>query len=436
MPLSSAPWVSPSPARNQRRTSIPSAPDEPKVNRPASGYRAEMPRPIGLHLTIALTSLMSSVAALPSARLGLLPWHPKLAKTAADLTGQLMAADPEKLTAAMAQVLTGRLGGLIAGIERYQNHPYRRDLPEPPILWRRGAARLFDYGGGSGRPVFMVPSLVNRYYVLDLSRRRSFARWLVGRGYRPLIIDWGTPGAMEQTFDLSDYVLGHLADAFDCAAALGDGPMPVVGYCMGGNLALALALARPQQTKGLALLAAPWDFHADDGPSPMANMAGQWENLVSAFPALPVDLLQTLFALLDPNLALRKFNHFATLDQASAAALDFVALEDWLNDGVPLVQAAARNCLVGWYGNNEPARGNWRIGGMPVVPEHFEGPALVAAPEQDRIVPARSARPLGRALPNARMIAPPSGHIGMMVGSRAEAGLWTDIVDWMDALPS
>jgi len=393
-----------------------------------------MPRPIGLHLTIALTSLMSSVAALPSARLGLLPWHPKLAKTAAELTGQLRDAEPEKLAAAVAGALTRRLDGLIAGIERYQNHPYRRDLPDPPTLWRRGAARLFDYGG-TGRPVFMVPSLVNRYYVLDLSRRRSFARWLVDRGYRPLIIDWGSPGAMEQSFDLSDYVLGHLADAFDCATARCGGPMPIVGYCMGGNLALALALARPHLTNGLALLATPWDFHADTGPSPMTTMAGQWESLVSAFPALPVDLLQTLFALLDPNLALRKFNHFATLDQSGAAALDFVALEDWLNDGVPLVQAAARGCLVGWYGNNEPARGNWRIGGVPVVPERFDGPALVAAPEQDRIVPARSAQPLGRALPNARIIAPPSGHIGMMVGSRARAGLWTDIADWMAALP-
>ena len=165
-------------------------------------------------------------------------------------------------------------------------------------------------------------------------------------------------------------------------------------------------------------------------------MAGQWESLVSAFPALPVDLLQTLFALLDPTLALRKFNHFARLDQTSEAARDFVALEDWLNDGVPLVQAAARDCLVGWYGNNTPARGNWRIGGRPVAPERFAGAALVAAPEQDRIVPAHAARPLGRALPNARLISPPSGHIGMMVGSRAEAGLWTDILAWMDNLPA
>ncbi len=166
-----APSADPRRARNQGRRSIPTVPDGPTTNRQTSATRAQMPRPIGLHLTIALTSLMGSVAALPSARLGLLPWHPKLAKAAADLTGQLTAADPEALTAALAQALTGRLDGLIAGIEKYQTHPYRRDLPEPPTIWRRGAARMLDYGGlggPPGQPVFMVPSLVNRYYILDL----------------------------------------------------------------------------------------------------------------------------------------------------------------------------------------------------------------------------------------------------------------------------
>ena len=40
--------------------------------------------------------------------------------------------------------------------------------------------------------------------------------------------------------------------------------------------------------------------------------------------------------------------------------------EDWLNDGVPLAAPVARECIGGWYGANAPARGAWRVAGLPV----------------------------------------------------------------------
>src|SRR3546814_10267711 len=49
--------------------------------------------------------------------------------------------------------------------------------------------------------------------------------------------------------------------------------------------------------------------------------------------------------LLDPQLVVRKFLAFGRLDAASRKAEEFVALEDWLNDGVPLAAPVARECL-------------------------------------------------------------------------------------------
>ena len=69
---------------------------------------------------------------------------------------------------------------------------------------------------------------------------------------------------------------------------------------------------------------------------------------------LPIDMLQVLFALLDPWGVADKYRGFARLDPASERATLFVALEDWLNDGVPLAAPVARECLGGWYGANTP----------------------------------------------------------------------------------
>lgn len=411
------------------------APRKAKPEQPATARLG--PRPIGLHLSAATTSLMSSLAALPSARLGSLPWHPTLTRAAAELTPQLAEADPAALLAALGGEIRGKLDALTAGIEAYRRHPYRRDLPAPPVAWAEGASRLLDYRADAapGTPTLLiVPSLVNRYYVLDLMEGNSLARWLAAAGFRPLVMDWGDPGQTERGFDLTDYIAGRLARALDAAVAAAGRPVGLVGYCMGGNLAVALAGLRPDGVAALALLATPWDFHAElaEQARLFASSAAAWEGLLAALGELPVDLLQAFFAMLDPNLALRKFAAFAAMDQDSDAARRFVALEDWLNDGVALVAPVARECLLGWYGENTPARGLWRVAGKPVTPAALDLPVLLAIPESDRIVPPGSARALAAEIPAARVITPSSGHIGMVVGRAAEAGLWRPLADWLD----
>src|SRR5579864_7107637 len=156
---------------------------------------------------------------------------------------------------------------------------------------------------------------------------------------------------------------------------------------MGGLLALALAQRRSALVRALALLATPWDFHAERAGHAQL-VGGLAEPLTRVFGALgeiPVDVLQSLFAALDPLLALRKFTRFAGLPADSAEERDFVALEDWLNDGVPLSLPVARECLAGWYAANTPGRGTWRVAGSPILPRRVTVPSLVVVPGQDRI---------------------------------------------------
>ena len=111
-----------------------------------------------------------------------------------------------------------------------------------------------------------------------------------------------------------------------------------------------------------------------------------------------------------------------------------MALEDWLNDGVPLAAPVARECLAGWYGENAPMRGEWRVAGLPVDPSKLALPTYVAVPARDRIVPPESALPLAALIPGAVLHQPAAGHIGMAAGSSAEAALWRPLLQWMRGL--
>ena len=144
-----------------------------------------------------------------------------------------------------------------------------------------------------------------------------------------------------------------------------------------------------------------------------------------------VDALQAMFTGLDPCLALNKFSAFGRLDPASDKAEEFVALEDWLNDGVGLAAPVARECLTHWYGENTTARGRWLIAGAPVRPEDLRLPALAMVPSADRIVPPKSALGLAQRLPDCEALTPAAGHIGMMVGGAARARVWDPLDAWL-----
>jgi pimeloyl-ACP methyl ester carboxylesterase len=396
------------------------------------------PRPLPLHLALARLPGLAARMQPPFANASQ-TWNSgwPLSKAgqaqAQHLRAALAAAGatPEAFAAALTRAEARGDAALLAGIAGYRAHPYRRRLAPMPALWSEGGSCLRDYGG-AGPVVLVVPSLINRAEVLDLLPDASCLRWLAGQGVRPLLLDWGAPGPLEQGFGLTDYIAGRLDRALDAAVAAAGGPVLVLGYCMGGLLALALAQRRPAAVAGLALLATPWDFHAE-GPARPQALAALLPALAPwlAAGSLPVDVLQALFALLDPFAVGDKYRAFARLDPDGAAARRFVALEDWLNDGVVLAAPVARECLGGWYGANSPARGAWHVAGAPVRPAAIACPAFLAIPARDRLVPPASARALAAALPRALLHEAASGHIGMVAGRGAEAALWRPLAGWL-----
>ncbi len=359
--------------------------------------RRRGPRPLGLHLMLSSVQPSSS-AASPNSPAG---------------------SNPN--------------AAFVRGIAAYRRHPYRRTLPDPPAIWAEGASRLLDYGpaASGGRSVLFVPSLINRAYILDLAEGRSMLRFLAAGGVRPLLLDWGWPGVEERGFSLTDIIARRLEPAM----AAVPGPVVLAGYCMGGLLAVAAALRQPAKLAGLALLATPWDFHAPNpGAGRLAAAALAMLGPVLAGGTLPVDTLQAMFAAGDAPGIAAKYRAFPNLDPASERARMFVALEDWLADGVPLPAPIAMECLGGWYGDNTPAAGRWRVAGERVDPAALRTPTLIALPAQDRIVPPESAAALAVLVPHATVLRPAAGHVGMVAGAHARAELWERLLPWLRAL--
>jgi polyhydroxyalkanoate synthase len=279
---------------------------------------------------------------------------------------------------------------------------------------------LRDYGG-AGRPTIFVPSLINPPDVLDLAESNSMLRWLSQHGVRPLLVDWGSATAAERELTIADHVETMLLPLIDSV-----GPdAALVGYCLGGTMALAAAMLRPVDRLGL--IAAPWHFsgYPETSRTELTELWTAAGPLAEQIGLFPMELLQAGFWTLDPARVVAKYADFGRLDPASAAARAFVVLEDWSNGGSPLTLAAGRELIADFMRDDRPGTGRWAVGQAMVDPPSLSCPILEFVSSNDRIVPMATAAGVGR-----QMVVK-QGHVGMIVGARARSLLWAPLAEWL-----
>jgi polyhydroxyalkanoate synthase len=291
----------------------------------------------------------------------------------------------------------------LAGLRAYEQAPRRvRPPPKPEIARIRGAA-LRDHGG-HGRAAVLVPSLINPPRILDLDEQVSLTNAVAQMGRRALLLDWGKA---DERKELS--VAGHIQELLlPLLAELGE-PVALIGYCLGGTM--TIAAANLAEVERVVTLAAPWNFacYPKSAKGALENMWRHSESTAESLGALPMEVLQAAFWSLDPQRTVRKFAEFGGLDPAGADARRFVELEEWANEGEPLPYPAAKELVEELFGKDLPGSGQWRLAGRSMWDE-IGAPALHLTAERDRIAPPQTAA-------SGEVVAIPSGHVGMIVGS-------------------
>ena len=309
-----------------------------------------------------------------------------------------------------------------------------RDVGATPhtVAWTENKWRLLRFTPTRRKyatPVLLVPSLINRWYVLDLGPERSFIEWLVAQGHEVYCIDWGTPGAEDRYLTWDDIGGRYIGRAVRlCARSIDSGgDVHVLGYCLGGTLATAYVAAFPEHVASLTALAAPVDFA-------QAGIMATWtrtpsfdvRSILEAFGNIPHPLMQAAFRMLRPTLHSAKL--VALLDRGwDDEFLDgFLATELWGNDNVSFPGECYARYIEELYRQNRLVAGTFTVLGKPARLSAITCPVHAVAFADDHIVPVPSAQALidHAGATDKRLHVDRGGHVAAVVSKKAATRLW------------
>lgn len=280
-------------------------------------------------------------------------------------------------------------------------------------------------------PVVIVPSMINRATICDLEPGRSLVQGLAQRGHRVYLVDWGVPGREDADEDVAYvlYTLLHHSIA-RIARHAGADRVHLFGYCMGGTLAAMYAALRPRRIGSVCALAAPVHF-AHGG---RLRQLVQAIDVDRAFPRgtlVPVSAMQPAFQLLDPITAWTKY---ADLDAAAARPDRLrraMVRERWLEEGVPIPSAFARQFVRHTYQRDDLIAGAWRLGDARIDLSDIACPVLVCACQKDRVAPHAAVAPLADVVPRGRLETLEAGHVGVVVGATGPQVFYPLLSSWL-----
>ena len=303
-------------------------------------------------------------------------------------------------------------------------------------------------------PVFIVPSWIMKYYILDLSPHNSMVRWLVSQGHTVFILSWRNPDEGDALLDMDDYLnLG----VFDALAAVGrrvpGQRVHAVGYCLGGTLLsiAAAALARPGKVQGagslpelasLSFLAAETDFTE---PGEMGVLIDESQ----------VTLLEDMMAergFLTGRQMAGSFQFLHSRELVWSATLRELWMGErlrpndlmaWNADTTRMPAAMHSQYLRRLYLKNELAEARYGVEGRPVSLNDVTLPVFLVGTEKDHVAPWHSVYKLHRLTDaeitfvltsgghNAGIVSEP-GHPGRRwrQRTRPRGGAWVSPQEW------
>ena len=297
-------------------------------------------------------------------------------------------------------------------------------------------------------PVLIVTSLVNQPYILDLVPGQSMVEYLLRQGFDVYMIEWGRPRQEHRHLTLEDHVLDRLPRCVEQVLQhSGERQLSIIGYCIGGLLAVLWAALEAGKTAGgfkgskahdsplknLVCMATPVNSEGLDSLRAWMGDDFDEEALLAEHGNVPAEWVQNALR------ALRPFGKVAgamnLLNQADREEVvrSNLRMGKWETDNIPFPGGVFRQMVRDFLRGNRLMDGTWDIGGRRVDLSAIRAPFLHLLAQEDHITPYGSSRDLVKRVGSAdrQELILKGGHVGLVAGRGAELRMWPALEAWL-----
>ena len=282
-------------------------------------------------------------------------------------------------------------------------------------------------------PLVIFPPWINRFYILDLNKEKSFVGWAVDQGVSTFIVSWRSADASMKDVVWDDYIAAEIL-AVDTIRDLLDVPaVHTIGYCVAGTtlaavLAILTARGEADKVASATFFTAQVDF----------ELAGDLKLMVDD---AHLKLLEQLTApgYLDGRYMAATFNSLRGRDLIWNYVVNNYLLGDdyppfdllyWNGDTTNLPAAWHQSYLKDLYRDNRLiVPGSLSALGTPIDLSIITTPAYIQAGREDHIAPPDSVWRLMDHLAGEKLfVLAGSGHIAGVVNPPASGKYqyWTN----------
>ena len=305
-------------------------------------------------------------------------------------------------------------------------------------IWRRDSVEVWRYANPrvtQALPLLLVMSVVTRTYIFDLLPGDSIVERLVAAGFDVYLIDWGVPGPAQSQNTLTTYVDGYLPVALRAVCEESGRPaVGILGYCLGGDLALLSKAGNPElPVHCLALMATPVDFSAMGLPVSLIREGRiDPDSLIDDTGNVPAGVILNSFRLRNPTSELVQYA--SLLDQLwnDEYVRSYQALNRWIHDHIPFPGALAREMVELCVRRNQLMKGRIVVGGRRVGLRAVRCPVLNVIAEKDDVVPVAAAEPIPALIGSTDIeeVRVNAGHVALVTGRLGHTVTIPAIIDW------
>jgi polyhydroxyalkanoate synthase len=300
-------------------------------------------------------------------------------------------------------------------------------------------------------PLVLVPPLGVTTETFDLMPQRSLVRFMAASGFKTYLVDWGKPKKEHAHLGLKDYSYTMMDAALDkIRRHSGCQELSLMGWCMGGLLCLLYqGQVLDPNVRNIITVASPIDLESGRGVVAGVASAAQGLNgaarLVSNYTnlrlnaldparlALPPWATTLVFKMTDPVGSVTTYWDLVTRLSDREYVKSYSTTADYLNNMLMYPGGVIKDMAVKVVGENQLARGKVEVGDQVAELDAIRSNLLAFAGETDILVPGEIAEKIVDivASKDKEFRMAPGGHMGVIIGSRAQSAVWAESVAWL-----